>query len=87
MLSHVITIGSRFITTPAGQKTSCFVSTGEQYHAPTSWEGTAMRFYLFPEQNKVALTNMALVFATSLKEKSTEDQTHFEAMMEKMQDH
>jgi hypothetical protein len=29
--------------TPPGQKTSCFVSTGAQYHAPTSQEGTAMK--------------------------------------------
>ena len=37
------------------------------------------------ESNKAALTDMAQVLATSLKEKSADDQARFEAMMEKMQ--
>ena len=37
------------------------------------------------ESNQVAMTDMAQVFATSLKEKPADNQARFEAMMEKMQ--
>jgi hypothetical protein len=40
---YTITKQGKVLPTPPGQKTTPIVSTGAQYHAPTSREGTAMK--------------------------------------------